>query len=193
MRCGCGRVIRAGPPSRDGGTGVERGQFAELGVEAQRGHRGIELIGDEHQRQRRVKGEVTRARARAHHRIAFLYMAQRSTLEIEMVHEHAVGAEVCGEGEAVGGIGKDAVGMRSFTRVLYHTRGGRECAIRLDRQQRDVAAGVVGDEQGAPAPVHAHVAGRAAPDGCSFRRVSAPVPLSIAKATSAPFSSSFTA
>ena len=44
-----------------------------------------------------VESDVTRARPGAHDRIAFLYMAQRSTLEIETVDEHAVGAEVCGK------------------------------------------------------------------------------------------------
>src|SRR6266705_1495523 len=66
-------------------------------------------------------------------------MAQRSTLEIETVDEHAVGAEVRGEREAVGGIGKDAVGVRrfltfgirSFARVLNYVRW-RECADRLE-------------------------------------------------------------
>src|SRR5256885_9882515 len=53
-----------------------------------RGHGGIELIGDENQRQRRVEGYVTRARAVAHSRIPFLHMAQRSTLEIERSEEH---------------------------------------------------------------------------------------------------------
>src|SRR5207244_2080563 len=62
--------------------------------------------------------------------------------EIETVDEHAVGAEVCGEREAVGGIGKDAVGMRRFltlgvrscSRVLNHGRGRGECIIHLNRQ-----------------------------------------------------------
>ena len=89
-----------------------------------------------------MEREVARARAGAHDRIAFLYMAQRSTLEIETVDEHAVGAEVCGEREAVGGIGKDAVGMRRFltlgvrscSRVLNHGRGRGECIIHLNRQ-----------------------------------------------------------
>src|SRR5947209_1761816 len=101
-------------------------------------------------------------------------MAQRSTLEIELVHEHAVGAEVCGEREAVGGIGKDAVrmrrflplGVRSFSLVLYNGGGWGEGTIRLDREQRHAPPGVVGDEKGAAATVHAHVAGRAA-----FRRL----------------------
>ena len=111
---------------------------------------------------------MPRARAGAHDRIPFLYMAERSTLEIEMVHEHAVSAEVCGEREAVRGIGKDTVGVRRFltlgvrplSRVLHHVRGC-ECAIRPDGQQRDAAPGVVGDERSAAAPVHAHIAGRA--------------------------------
>src|SRR3989441_1256851 len=149
-----GRVIRAGPPSRDGRTYALRRKCAVLGVESQRGYRGIELIGDEHQRRRRVEGEVARAGAGAHDRIAFLYMAQRPAIDVEPIDEHAVGAEVCGEREAVRGIGKDAVGMRrfltlgirSFTRVLHHGRGRSECTIRLDRQQRDAAPGVVGDE-----------------------------------------------
>src|SRR2546426_6861762 len=94
-------------------------------------------------------------------------MAQRFAVQIETVDEHALGAEVCGERVAVGGIGKNtvgvrrflALGVRSFSRVLNHGRGRRECTIRLDRQQRDAAPGVVGDEKGAATPVHAHVAG----------------------------------
>src|SRR2546426_7137222 len=101
-------------------------------------------------------------------------MAQRSTLEIEMVDEHAVGAEVCGEREAVGGIGKDAVGMRRFltlgvracSRVLNHVRGWVECCIRPEREHSDIATDVVGYEHHSPAAVHAHVARRT-----TFRRL----------------------
>ncbi len=52
------------------------------------------------------------------------------------------------------------LGRRSFSRVLHHMCG-RERAIRLERQQRDAAPTVVGDQQGAATPVHADVAGRA--------------------------------
>src|SRR5258705_400193 len=83
-------------------------------------------------------------------------MAQRFAVQVEPVDEHAVGAEVCGEREAVRRIGNNAMrmrrflplGIRPFARVLHHMRG-TECAIRLDRQQPDVAPGVVGDEPGA--------------------------------------------
>ncbi len=125
-----GRVIRAGPPGRDGRADVERRQCAALGVEAKRGHRGIELIGDKHQRQRWVEGNVARTRAGAHHGVASLDVAQRFSFEVEPVDEHAVGAEVCGEREAVGGVGNDTVRMRrilplsirSAARVLHHVR-----------------------------------------------------------------------
>ena len=73
-------------------------------------------------------------------RVAPLDVAQRFSVEVEPA-EYAVGAEVCGKREAVGGIGKDAVGMRrfltlgiwSFSRVLHHVRGWGECTIRLNR------------------------------------------------------------
>src|SRR5437762_12968319 len=110
---------------------------AALGVEAKRAHRGIELIGDEHQRQRRVKREVPRTRAGAHISVATIYVAQRLlscpftvpaslfppfppsliprfAVEVEAIHVHAIDAEVCGERKAVGGVGKDAVRMRCF-------------------------------------------------------------------------------
>ena len=165
-----GRIVRAGPPGRDGGHRVERGQRAALGVEPQRGHGGIELIGDEHQRPRRVEGEVARARAGMHDGVAAIQMVQGLAAHIEPVDEHPIGAEVRGEREAVGGIGQDAVGMRRFlplavrssARVVYHLRGRRESAVRLNRQQRDVAPGVVGHEHDAAAAIYAQVARRAA-------------------------------
>src|SRR5439155_13837681 len=94
----------------------KRGKCAALGVEAKRGHREIELIGDEHQRQLWVEGDVARACAGAHDGVAALPLdvAQRFAVQIEMVDEHAVGAQVCGEREAVGGIGKDTVSMRRW-------------------------------------------------------------------------------
>src|SRR5213082_1020927 len=115
-----------------------------------------------------MEGDVARARAGTHDSRAARYVAQRFAVNVEVVDEHAVGAQVCGEHEAVGGIGKDAVGMgrgltlgsRPFSRVLNHLRGWVEGAIRPDREQRDTSSAVVGYEHHAPAAVHAHVARR---------------------------------
>jgi len=161
----------------------------ELGVEGQRGHRESSSLGDEHHgRSGERRGDA--ARSGRIHRIAFLYMAQRPTLDIEMVHEHTVGAEVCGEGESGWRDRKDAVAC-----VLYPcavpTRGGRGVRHSLDRSSA-TCPGVVGDEQGAPAPVHAHVAGRAAPDGCSVQAGERAGAALDREGYSAPFSSSFT-
>src|SRR6266566_3885848 len=147
---------------------------AALAVEAKRGHRGIELIGDEHQRQRWMEGDVARARARAHDSIAALDVTQRFAVEIETVHVHPVDAEVRGEREAVGGIGKNAVGMRcfltlgirSFSRMLIYVRGSGECSILLDREHRDTSTDIVGDEHHSSAAIHTYVAGRP-----TFRRL----------------------
>src|SRR6266536_5034784 len=120
-----------------------------------------------------MEGDVSRARAGTHHSVAALYVAQRFALQVDTVDEYAVGAQVCGEHEAVGGIGKDAVGMgrglalgiRPFSRVLNHLRGWVEGTIRPDPEQRD-ASSVVGYEHHGPAAVHAHVARRT-----TFRRL----------------------
>src|SRR5205823_10768946 len=58
------------------------------------------------------------------------------------------------------------LGIRPCSRVLHDLRGWGECTIRLNRQQRDAAPGVVGDERNAAAPVQAHVARRT-----TFRRL----------------------
>src|SRR5216117_984006 len=116
---------------------VERGKCAALAVEAKRGHRGIELIGDKHQRQPWVEGDVARARARPHDSVAAIDVAQRFAVEVETVDVHTVDAEVCGERATIGGIGKNAVGMRrfltlgirSFSLVLTYLRGRGECSI----------------------------------------------------------------
>ena len=75
-------------------------------------------------------------------RVAPLDVAQRFSVEVELADEYAVGAEVCGKREAVGGIGKDAVGVRRFLTlrirplsvVMNDACGWRERSIRLDRQ-----------------------------------------------------------
>src|SRR6266513_1103912 len=115
-----------------------------------------------------MEGDVARARAGTHDSVAALYVAQRFAVQVETVDEHAVGAQVCGEHAAIGGIGKDAVGMgrgltlgiRPFSGVLNHLRGWVEGAIRPDLEQRDTSSAVVGYEHHAPAAVHAHVARR---------------------------------
>ena len=173
-------------------SGVSAPRF---GVEAKRGHRGIELIGDEHQRQRWVEVDVPRTRAGAHDRVAALDVAESFGVGVETVDEHAVDPEVRDEREAVGGIGKDAVrvwrvltfGVRSGARVLHDLRRRRECSIRLDRQHRDIAADVVGDEHDATAAVHAHVTRRATSGWLLVTDVSsAPVSVATAKALTAP-------
>src|SRR5712671_2230404 len=100
-----------------------------------------------------MEGDVARARAGTHDSVAAppLYVAQRFTVQVETVDEHAVSAQVCGEHEAVGGIGKDAVGMgrgltlgiRPFSGVLNHLPGRVEGTIRPDREQRDTSSAVV--------------------------------------------------
>src|SRR5437660_860519 len=82
-----------------------------------------------------------RARAGTHDRVSAIDVWQRFAAHVERVDEHAVGAQVCGEREAVGGIGKNAVGMRRCltlrirpcSRVMNHLPGWRECTIRLNR------------------------------------------------------------
>src|SRR5256885_2959999 len=121
-----------------------------------------------------MEGDVARARDGTHDSVDALYVAQRFAVHVETVDEHAVGAQVCGEHEAVGGIGEDAVGMgrgltlgiRPFSGVLNHPRGWVEGSIRPDREQRDTSSAVVGYEHDGPAAVHAHVARRT-----TFRRL----------------------
>src|SRR5205807_1427768 len=115
-----------------------------------------------------MERDVSRAGTRAHDPVASFNVMQRFAIEIEPVDEHAVGAEVCGEREAVGGIGDDAVGVRlaltignrSVASVLHDGCGGRKRSVRLNRKQRDAAAIVVGDEYGTAAAVDAQVARR---------------------------------
>src|SRR5205823_12456009 len=109
-----------------------------------------------------MEGDVARARARAHDSIAAVYVTQRLlssrfllpasrfppfAVEVETVDEHSVDTEVCGEHETIGGVGKNAVGMRRslalgirpFSRVLNRVRGRGDCSIRFNRQHRDTS------------------------------------------------------
>ena len=111
---------------------------------------------------------MARARAGAHHRVAGLDVTQRFSFEVETVDEHAVDAQICGEHETVGWIGNDAVGMRrlltlsirSAASVVHHVSRWRERSVGLDREQRDAATVVVGDEHHSAATVNAHEARR---------------------------------
>ena len=84
---GLERDVQLQRRGRQGRQGLRNRRQTGLGI-ASRWRVGVNLP---------VESDVTRARPGAHDRIAFLYMAQRSTLEIETVDEHAVGAEVCGK------------------------------------------------------------------------------------------------
>ena len=71
-----------------------------------------------------MKGDVARTRAGAHDRVASLYVAQRFTVEVETVDEHAVDTEVRNEHEAIGRIGNDAVCVRCCLTRSVRSRAG---------------------------------------------------------------------
>src|SRR5881392_1929004 len=52
--------------------------------------------------------------------------------------------------------------VRSLSAMLCDVRRGREAATRLNRQERDITAGIVGDEERVTATVDAHITRRAA-------------------------------
>ena len=112
---------------------------------------------------------MARTRPGSQMRIAAFYVVKLAAFGVEPVEHHAVDAEVRGEREAIGWIGDDAVSVRCLlafrvrpaAHVLRDVRRRREAAGFLNRQERDVAAGIVRHEHDASPAIHAHVAGRA--------------------------------
>src|SRR5438045_1724574 len=98
-----GHIARSLPPRRERRLRLDRGELAALGVEVESGHRGIQLVRHEEQRQARMKGKVTRARARTEGHIAAVYMLYGSRIRAEAVDKHAIDPEVRCNCEAVRG------------------------------------------------------------------------------------------
>ena len=94
---------------------------------------------------------------------------EQFAIEDETIDEHAVGTEVRGEHEAIGGIDKNTVGMRRCltlairpcSRMLHHLRGWGEGSFRPDREHRDTSTDIIGYEHHSPTAIQAHVTRRA--------------------------------
>ena len=144
-----------------------RRQGAGLGVEVERGdggghlvdHVGVPAVG--------VEGEVPGAGAGLDRGRGWVVGGQGAGLVVEPVDEDAVEAEVGGHREAAAGVEIDRVGVRTVLAagvgaappVLLDVAGGLQRAARADRQDRDGAAAVVGDQGVSPLAVDDDVAG----------------------------------
>ena len=95
-------------------------------------------------------------------------MRERAFAGVETIDEHAVGAEVGGQREAVVGVGDDAVCVRMLLArgdlagadVLHDLERIGERGVRADAERRDRAADVVGDQRHSARAIGADVAGR---------------------------------
>ena len=92
---------------------------------------------------------------------------QRAVVQVEVVDQQLVDAEIRSEGQAVGGIQDYRVGVRSQlphgvdagSLVLNEAGQRGQAAIRLDRQHGHTAAAVVGQQHVGLSGVHADMAG----------------------------------
>ena len=92
---------------------------------------------------------------------------QRAVVEVEVVDQQLVDAEIGGEGAAVGGVENDRVGVRSGlphgvdagALVLNETGQRGQASVRLDRQHGHAAAAVVGQQRISLRGVYADVTG----------------------------------
>src|SRR2546430_2163933 len=109
---------------------------AALGVEAKRGHRGIELIGDEHQRQCRGKREVPRTRTGAHYRVTALDMSDRLPTFRRLLVQSGERASISGDRE-----GAYRTSCSPFV-FLELVDGVEQTPVGVDREEGGVRAGI---------------------------------------------------
>ena len=147
--------------------GRRRGQHAVRGVPRKGRDRVVQLVDDPRVAPVLREREVPRAGAALDIRRRRRVRDERPLRGVEAVHEHLVEAEIDGEQEAARRIDDRLVRVRAGLAVRHHARAGvlhdgrrgAEPPVAADRQQRERAAVIAGDDEGVPRRIDREMAG----------------------------------